>query len=78
MRCCILVRYPELNLLTELGQVYMQRRASKYVEKSNEGKNPTLNKDVVENLLKELGQLYAERITSKSVESPKKRWCCCC
>ena len=62
MRCCILVRYPELNLLTELGQVYMQRRASKYVENSGEGKNPALNKAVVENILKELEQLYTERI----------------
>ena len=78
MRCCILVRYPELNLLTELGQVYMQRSASKYVEKSGEGKNRALNEAVVENILKELGQLYTER-TSKSIEkSPKKRWCCCC
>ena len=39
MRCCILVRYPELNLVTELGQVYMQRSASKHVEKSGEGDN---------------------------------------
>ena len=62
MRCCILVRYPELNLLTELGQVYMQRRASKYVENFGEGKNPALNKAVVENILKELEQLYTERI----------------
>ena len=78
MRCCILVRYPELNLVTELGQVYMQRSASKHVEKSGEGDNLAQDEAVVENILKELGQLYTQRIASKSIEkSPKIRWCCC-
>ncbi|XP_050262683.1 cyclic nucleotide-gated ion channel 1-like isoform X2 [Quercus robur] len=56
----------------------LQRRASKYVEKSEEGKNSPLNKDVVDKILEELGQLYKERLATKSSESPKKRWCCCC
>ncbi|XP_075673058.1 cyclic nucleotide-gated ion channel 1-like isoform X2 [Castanea sativa] len=66
-----------LYLLGNL-QVYMQRRASKYVEKSGEGKNQALDEAVVENILNELEQLYMQRIASKSNEkSPKKRRCCC-
>ncbi|XP_075674704.1 cyclic nucleotide-gated ion channel 1-like isoform X1 [Castanea sativa] len=66
-----------LYLLGNL-QVYMQRRASKYVEKSGEGKNQALDEAVVENILNELEQLYKQRIASKSNEKlPKKRRCCC-
>ncbi|KAL4614150.1 hypothetical protein ACB092_07G033300 [Castanea dentata] len=66
-----------LYLLGNL-QVYMQRRASNYVEKSGEDKNQALDEAVVENILNELEQLYKQRIASKSNEkSPKKRRCCC-